>query len=132
VKRTTAGMRQAFCESNFTLARPHTWSDVVGLVPMSRGRVARIEFVDNGCVGHFATLNVRIVHPDNGTIDGKDFRFPDWLDERDDERDDYTGGIYVWANRGQFDWYIAQPTKATLAKLMGAVAEYITMFEVKS
>jgi len=140
-----AFVRQKFCEENFTLprwasvdSRPSSrerfmvakWFDVVCLVPMSKNRLARIELTDTGYADHFAQIYVKIIHSENGTIDAKTFRFADWLDTRDDDRQDHPNERpHVWANNGEFKWYIAHPTKTALERLMNAIADYIKAFE---
>ena len=128
-----AFVRQKFCEENFTLplwARNSRWFDVVCLVPMTKNRLARIELTDTGYADHFAQIYVKIIHSENGTIDAKTFRFADWIDTRDDDRQDHPNERpHVWANNGEFKWYIAHPTKTALERLMSAIADYIKAFE---
>jgi hypothetical protein len=127
-----AFVRQTFCEENFKLpGHDSKWLDVVCIAQMSKGRIARIELSDVGYADHYAQLFVKIIHPENGTIDSKTFYFSDWLDTRDDDRTDHPNQRpYVWANNGEFKWYIALPSKTALKRLMAAIDGYIKAFEV--
>lgn len=127
LRNTHAGARQAFCAKTFKVpSRAATWLDVVGLVPMSDRRLARIEVSDLGHSDHYSSLLVKIVHTATGTIDAKTFRFVDYLDEREDDRDDLPNvQPHIWTQGGRFEWYIAVPTAAAVGRLMAAVLAYI-------
>jgi hypothetical protein len=96
---------------------------------MSANRLARIEVREFGFADHFAGLDVRILNRETGLIDEKRFMFEDWLDERSDNRKDHRQPPVIWKHSGEFDWYIAVPTKEALGRLMDAVHVYISMFE---
>lgn len=136
VKNEYAGKRRAFCEEHFKLTGLR-WYDRVGLKPLARDRVARVELStrtgeDTATIGSYVCLDVRVVHRINGEIDRKTFVFADYLHDRSDDRRDHPDiRPYVSENRDVFDWYIAVPSIGARQHLMDAVGDYITTWEGK-
>jgi hypothetical protein len=142
---TYARKRALFCSGAFSFAPRLAnapdwgceWLDTTGLVRMLKDRVARIQVTDAyASSGHFNAIDVKIVHKTNGVIDSKTFRFRDYITEATVSEAvgrasplDRVDPFYIWADRENFEWYMATPTKEGLRNLMSAIDLYLNTFE---
>lgn len=119
-----------FCKS-LTWGLNFRWFDFTGLYefPGNDPKIAKVELVSQGTVGHYTGFRLTIINKNNGgQVDIKSFLFDDHLDiktNRSDSREDYQYGFYV-ANNNGWNWYIAQPKDTR--PLTAAIEEYMGFY----
>ena len=117
------------------------WTDKLGTYS-TKSKVVEFELSTYGTHEQYEGYRVRVVHKNNGEIASHFFKFDDYLDEREDNRQhDYPhpndsgrrdGGFYVHRNsmakrRKELEvwWYIAVPTFDSIAGMQSAITTWI-------
>lgn len=114
------------------------WFDKVGCFNLLSNIVVEIELVTHGTADHYKGYEVRLNHKQNGPITGKKFLFNDYLDEREDDRqNDYptgSGGTFYVSHSEHkgVNWYIAIPTFDDIAHMQSAIMSFISHYGTPS
>lgn len=109
------------------------WFARIGTFNLMNNIVVEIELKTHGHRDHYVGYEVRLIHRINGLLTNHFFRFDDYFEERDDDRDDYpldnNDCFYVDKNA---DWYVAKPTFDDIVTFQSEVMTFINEYgEVK-
>jgi len=110
------------------------WFARKGTFELENNIVVEIELMTRGYADHYVGYMVRLIHKTKGKLTEHFFRFDDYLEEREDNRDDYPLGdntcFYV---DSRAKWYIAIPTFDDIADFQSRVMTFIGEYgEAKS
>lgn len=121
-------LARSFCAS-FPWAAPFEFFDRQGVARLDGVRRAVLSLSTAGrCADHYVGFDASIVSKTAGEIAGNFFAFDDYMVERVDDRPDYRDGFKVIAYCG-WDWYIAVPADADLARYARAVEAWIELWK---
>ena len=96
---------------------------------IGNNRIAEIILSCSGTSGHYDGLVVTIKHKDNGDIASNKFSFEQYLGEtanRERPNADIVKNMYIWSDRGNFDWYIVRPS--TIDPILDAIFNFIEIY----
>ena len=96
------------------------------LIPLSKGRVAKLQFATCGMADNYEALSITIIDAQNGEIDSNKLLFKDYFAPQ------MRGGgstviPHIWSCNGIDSWYKA-PTALEFKSLGKAAHEYIGIF----
>lgn len=95
---------------------------------INRHVLARVQLVEEVSY-QYSALRVTIINKASGKVDEATFPFDEHMHTRSDTRKDHVGSFYVWANKGEADWYTAVPDKKSYDTYVSAVESYILEFD---
>ena len=96
-------------------------------IPLSDGRLARMDFATCGTSGEFECYEIAILDKNKGCIDKLRLRFRDYFAAQPGGCSN-TNVPHIWIYQGKASWY-GSPTASEIKKLAQAAREYIKLFE---
>jgi hypothetical protein len=101
------------------------------LIPMTNDRIAEVNFYSDNIKDQFVGLKVRVIHKTNGLITENVFLFHDYLGDNKNIDGTHPNAnlvkkIYVWKDRGNYDWYIVRPKDTK--PIANAVLEFVRVY----
>ena len=116
-------LQQFFANTRFKIV------NTVGMLKLANGLVIKCELQDYNERGRYTCVLVSVINAERGkTIDAQDFHFNNYFELTPESRKDHAGYFCVIAHTG-WDWYISQPTDASIAKMFNEINELIAFYE---
>lgn len=114
-------MRKIFGDSE-NLSSDTLFFNKVMLSPIGENLRAKVEFITTGIADHYDTLKLSIINKTEGAVDIQLFKFVDIIGQKSGY------APYIWADRGDVDWYIGRPNSKDYESIRETVEGYIEMY----
>ena len=108
---------------------PFTFLGKKAVQRMQNGNMAEVTLKTGGTCGKYEGLLLTIVNPNDGTVTTNFFSFEEYLGakaNRTHQNASHVRRMHVWADNGEYDWYIVRPTDVT--PIIDAILEFIVIY----